>query len=75
MPAFEPAVSTIDMQLAEIAGIVQALIFMQEEADDAKRDELRNSTVTLLYVITDKVKAANAGVTVVSRFRETASTH
>lgn len=55
-------VSHIDMQLGEIAGLVQALIFMQEEADDARRESLRGATVAMLYVITDKLRTADRSV-------------
>ncbi len=51
--------SNIDMQLAEISAMVSALIFMQEEADDARLAAMRASTVSLLYVVNDKLASAN----------------
>ncbi len=49
----------IDMQLAEISAMVSALIFMQEEADAAKLAELKSATISMLYVVSDKLANAN----------------
>jgi hypothetical protein len=57
-----PIADCIDQHLSEISGLVEALIFIQEEAEPAKLQSLHSSVVTLLYVATDKIKIANAGV-------------
>lgn len=68
------AIDNIDMQLSEISGLVQAMLFMQEEADDARRAELRDATVAMLYIISDKLKSANGSVAAASR-RDEAALH
>lgn len=55
--------SIVDQNLSEISGVAEALLFIQEEAEAPQRERLHNSTVTLLHIITDKVRAANTGVT------------
>ena len=62
MTSMLQAVDTIDMQLSEIGSMIQLLLFMQEEATEEKREELRNSMVSILYVINDKVKLANGSI-------------
>lgn len=65
------SITSIDMHLSEIAGLVQALIFMQEEADEAQRAALHGAMVAMLYVITDKLRQANGNVSVI--YRQTAA--
>ena len=59
--------SNIDQQLAEIRSMVDALIFMQEEADADKLASLHDATVAMLYIINDKVSVASGSCSALHR--------
>ncbi|WP_245465823.1 MULTISPECIES: hypothetical protein [unclassified Mesorhizobium] len=54
--------SNIDQQIAEARAVVEMLISMGENAEDAEFLRLRASSVTMLYLITDKLKSADRSI-------------
>jgi len=52
------AVDMIDMELAELDGIITGLRFMWENAEPAQLPELRDSAVALTYIAHDKIRRA-----------------
>lgn len=62
----ETIASTVDQELAETSGLVDALIFLEEEGEGTQR--LRDAKVSLLYVITDKLRSAGRELSRLSRF-------
>ncbi len=51
--------TNIDQQLAEARAIVDMLISAGENAEEAEFLRLRASSVTMLYLITDKLQSAD----------------
>lgn len=66
MIASPTALTDLDMQLGELSGIVDALLFLQEEGDSQR---VRNATVALLYSASDKLGRANSAVGRLSRMQ------
>jgi len=56
MQIVPPALGNLDIQIADIRGMVDALIFMQEESEPQR---LRDASIALLYVINDKLAHAD----------------
>lgn len=52
----------IDMQLGEVRALLDTLISIGENAEDEEFLRLRASTVSLLYIATDKLKSADRSV-------------
>lgn len=47
-----------EQTLVELDGLVHALIFIGENADDAQLPQVRAPAMTLLYVMADRLRAA-----------------
>ncbi|GAA2872041.1 hypothetical protein GGQ99_000950 [Aminobacter niigataensis] len=54
--------TNIDQQLSEATALVETLISIGENAEDAEFLRLRSSTVALLYILTDKLKSADRSI-------------
>lgn len=48
---------SVEMQLSEIEGLIDAMLFMHESAGSGDRERIINICVTLLYVMKDKCRA------------------
>lgn len=59
MQRYTPHISIIDQELAETRSLLDALLFINEEVDQAKVEPMRAATITILYVMEDKLKRAN----------------
>lgn len=54
--------TNIDMQLSEAAALVEMLISVGENAEDAEFLRLRAAHIAMLYIITDKLKSADRNI-------------
>lgn len=54
--------TNIDQQLGEVRALVDILIAVGENSEEAEFLRLRGSSVALLYVITDKLKSADRSI-------------
>jgi hypothetical protein len=52
MPGLE-----IEMQFSEIEGLVDAMLYMHEAADDGDRKRIMEAEISMLHVIKDKIRA------------------
>lgn len=59
MESIQPIADLIDQHLAEMDGLMTALIFISENVEDHQHELMRHATVTLAYSVYDKIKAAN----------------
>ncbi|RWI96063.1 hypothetical protein [Mesorhizobium sp.] len=57
----------IDQQLAEMSGLLSALVFISENVEDEQVELLRHSAVTLCHCALDKIAAANRDVSRILR--------
>jgi len=52
----------VEMQLSEIGGLVDAMIFMHEAAGDGDRQRVMLFETSLLWVMRDKLQAAHTAL-------------
>lgn len=64
MQIIPPAITNLDMQIAEVRAMVEALIFLQEEGESAR---VRDASVAMLYVINEKLGTADSAVAALHR--------
>ena len=62
MESIGPIADTIDQELAEMDGLLKAMIFISENAEDHQQELVRHSTVTIAYIVHDKIAAAGRQV-------------
>ena len=56
-------IERIELELTEINGLIDVLLFAAENAEEADQLRLRDAAVALLYVVGDKLTRARREVT------------
>lgn len=59
MPVSTQILSVVDHELSEIRSLVDALLFINEEVEEPHAERMRSVTITILYVMGDKLRRAN----------------
>lgn len=55
----EKDLQQVEQRLADLEGLVAAMLFLGEHADDEELASLRACTVSLLHLMSDAISAAN----------------
>jgi hypothetical protein len=67
MEKLTATVNNIDQHLSEVDNLLHALRFIAETIEEPQMAEMRDSAVTMLYVMKDKMQLANRELAALNR--------